>query len=462
MARRGKVKKDVPYIKIAYIGGGSRGWAHKLMSDLAGCPELRGEVRLYDINRPMALLNSRWGKRLVESPQARSHWTHPVPRTLKQALTGADFVVASIQPGPIEMMGSDLNIPARYGILHPVGDTVGPAGLIRALRTVPDYAVIAEAVERHCPEAWVINYTNPMTVCTRALCRVFPSIKAFGCCHEVFSTQRRMAELVQQYHGYTPTRRQIKLNCLGVNHFVWCTAAECNGIDLIDLYARHWRKPGMARRIGEAEVAKMDWFEHRGQVTWDLFRRYGTLPTGGERHLVEFLPLYLKDEKTIHSWGVKLTPYSYRITRYTELPKQYKKRLADPTPFRIEHSEEETVAQLLALLGMGDVRTNVNLPNMGQVEGLPRDAVVETNAYLTQNSVKPEFAGRLPAGVEALVARTVSNQEMIVQAALTRDRHLAFQAFLNDPLMTLTTDKAEKLFNEMLKATAAKLPGWKV
>jgi len=456
-------KKPGPVrVKIAYIGGGSRGWAHTLMNDLARCGRLTGEVWLYDIDRPMALLNARWGKRVSASPQARSRWKYVVPKTLRETLKDADFVVASIQPGPIEMMGCDLNIPARHGIIHTVGDTVGPAGLCRALRAVPEYAAIARGVQRYCPDAWVINYTNPMSVCTRTLYKVFPQIKAFGCCHEVFGTQKRLARLVGQYHGRTPDRREIRMNVMGVNHFCWVDRAVYEGIDLIDLYARHWRKRGMVRKYTDQEMAEMDYFVATGQVTNDLFRRFGILPTGGDRHLAEFVPFYLKDERTLHRWGLKVTPYSFRVRRYYEVPKRFAKLLADKTPFKLKRTGEEGVEEMMALLGMGDLQTNVNLPNVGQVEGLPRDAVVETNAYFTTDSVKPEFSGRLPAGVEAWVARAAYNQEIIIAAALARDKHLAFQAFLNDPLMSLTTDEAWKMFTEMLKATKAMLPGWKI
>jgi len=455
-------KKNARYVTIAYIGGGSRGWAHTLMNDLAMCGKLTGEVRLYDINRPMALLNARWGRRLNESPWARSRWNYTVPRTLAEALRGADFVAASIQPGPIEMMGADLNIPLKYGIIHTVGDTVGPAGLCRALRAVGDYATIARAVQRYCPKAWLINYTNPMSVLTRTLYKVFPDVKAFGCCHEVFGTQKMLARLVKQYHGVEPPRNQIRLNVMGVNHFCWAVSAEWEGIDLLKLYDRHWRRKGMVRKYTEAEIDRMDYFEHKGQVAYDLFRRYGVLPTGGDRHLCEFVPFYLKDVPTMHGWGLKATPYSYRYTRYVEAPKRFRRRLADKTPFKPTKSDEEAVEQMMALLGMGDLHTNVNLPNVGQVERLPKGAVVETNAYFTKDSVKPAFSGRLPAGVEALVARAASNQEIIVEAALKKDKKLAFQALLNDPLMTLTTDKAWKMFNEMLRATKKMLPGWKI
>ena len=462
--KRSKTSKNARAreIRIAYIGGGSRGWAHIIMADLTLCGRLTGEMRLYDIDRPMALLNARWGRRLNQSPAAKSQWKYSAPRTLREALKGADIVFVSIQPGPIEMMGCDLDIPRKYGIIHPVGDTVGPAGICRSLRAVSEYTVIAEAIARYCPDAWVINYSNPMTILTRTLHKVFPDIKAFGCCHEVFGTQNAFVKLVNEHLGVKPKRHEIRLKPAGVNHFVWTTEVEYDGVDLIALYTRHWRRKGMARRIIDDEIEKMNSFGHHGQVTWDLFRRYGALPTGGERHLTEFVPFYARDEATLNRWGVKCTPYSYRVNRYREMPQKFRRLLADPAPFEIKRSDEEGVAQILALLGMGDLRTNVNLPNVGQIEGLPRGAVVETNAYFTRDSVQPEFYGRLPAGIEALVARAVSNQEIIVEAALNRDKHLAFQAVLNDSLMSLSTDTAWKMFREMLKATQACLPGWKI
>ena len=457
-----KVKTDVRKLKIAYLGGGSRGWAHGLMNDLALCPDFTGEVRLYDLNIEMAQLNARWAKRVHASPQAVSEWKYVVVKTLGEALEGADLVFCSIQPGPIEMMGSDINLPAKYGILHPVGDTVGPAGLIRSLRAASDYAVFAKGIREHCPKAWVFNFTNPMTVCTRTLYKVFPGIKAFGCCHEVFGTQHRLADLANEYLGTKIQREDVRINVLGINHFTWIDKAEYNGTDLIALYERKMNEPGQVREISEEEVAKGGFFGHCKQVGYDLFKRFGILGAAGERHLVEFVPWYLKDEKTLHRWGVNLTPYSYRVDRYNNVPDEFKARMKDSKPFELNKSGEEAIRQVKALMGMGDFHTNVNLPNVGQIQGLPMDAVVETNAYFTKDSVKPEFSGRLPAGVEALVMRTVQNQEMIVEAALTKDKKLAFQAFLNDPLMSLPTDKAETLFNEMLQATKKRLPGWKI
>ena len=124
---------------------------------------------------------------------------------MADALRGADFVVLSIEPGPTEARYADLVIPAKYGILQPVGDTTGPGGIARALRAVPIYTDFALKIERYCPKAWVINYTNPMTLCMAALYAATPKIKAFGCCHEVFHTQKRLAGLVAAWTGISPT-----------------------------------------------------------------------------------------------------------------------------------------------------------------------------------------------------------------------------------------------------------------
>ncbi|MCA1810170.1 MAG: alpha-glucosidase/alpha-galactosidase, partial [Lentisphaerae bacterium] len=440
-----------------------RGWAHKLMNDLTLCPHLTGEVRLFDIDRPMALLNARWGERVNAAPAAVSEWKFKAVKTLKEALTGADFVICSIQPGAIEMMGHDLNIPRKYGIVHPVGDTVGPAGMIRSLRSVGDYAVFAEAVERYCPAAWVINYTNPMTVCTRTLYKVFPGIKAFGCCHEVFSTQKWLGQLLEEYHGIKATRDEILVNVLGVNHFTWVDRARYLDIDLFPLVRRKMGEKGMVRKFRPEDLANQDQMKGRRQVVFDLFKRFSLIAAAGERHIVEFLPFYCKSEEVLNSWGVKLTPYEFRQRRYENAPREFRARLRDRKPFELEPSKEEGVRQMMALCGLGNLRTNVNLPNIGQIEGLPRDAVVETNSSFTYDNVAPEFAGQLPLPVETHVLRAVANQETIVHAGLTADRDLAFQAFLNDPLMTLQTDAAWRMFREMLQATKSALPkGWRI
>ena len=224
-------------LKIAYIGGGSRGWAWGLMSDLASAADISGTVKLYDIDKEAAEANVIIGQKFNHAEGAISHWDYVATNTLGEALDGADFVVISILPGTFDEMESDVHTPEKYGIYQSVGDTAGPGGVIRALRAIPMFEEIAKAIAAHCPKAWVINYTNPMTVLVRTLYRVFPQIKAFGCCHEVFGTQKLLASMVKDRYGIEQIEREeIKVEVTGVNHFTWLTKAQYRNIDLFPLY----------------------------------------------------------------------------------------------------------------------------------------------------------------------------------------------------------------------------------
>lgn len=451
-------------LKIAYLGGGSRGWARILMQDLALRPDLTGDVFLYDINLEAATLNQRLGTWLQQQPGVVASWRYHAVATIEEALRGADFVVCSIQPGPLEAMEADLAIPAKYGLLYPVGDTVGAPGLVRGLRSVLAYAYFAERVAELCPSAWVINYTNPLTICTRTLSRVAPGLKAFGCCHEVFGTQDLLADLAVQYWDVPqPRREDIQVNVLGINHFTWIDRATYQGRDLLALLREHIARPGVLRPYSQREVVAWNsYFRCGHQVKFELFRRFGLLPCAGDRHLAEFTPGFLLDEDTIYRWGFLLTPMSYRYARWEEAPRKTQALMDGREPFELKHSSEEGVEQMCALMGLGPMMTNCNLPNQGQIGNLPIGAVVETNAYFSRDSVRPLVAGSLPPGVLGLVEPHARNQELIVEAALARDVDLAFQAVFNDPLTNLPLDKAWAMFREMLEATRQWLPGFRL
>ncbi len=452
-------------LKIAYIGGGSRDWARKLMADLALCPDLGGQVALYDLNLEAAQLNERLGNFIQSQPGAVSQWAYSAVPTLEAALTGADFVMLSIQPGTLQNMADEIAIAEAHGMFFPVGDTTGAPGLVRGLRAATIYADFARAIAALCPRAWVLNYTNPMTICTRTLTRVAPALKVFGCCHEVFSSQRMLGRLVGQYLGVSPDppRSAIRVNVLGINHFTWIDRAQYQDTDLLALLRKHLAQPGTLREYTRAEVeAFNDWFHSTDQVKWNLFLRYGILAAAGDRHLVEFLPGFTRSPEDLFRWGVIRTPVSYRRQRWEDAPAQTHAILAGTAPLNLEASGEEGTAMLRALLGLGDMVTNVNLPNQGQVANLPLHAVVETNARFARDEVRPLQAGSLPPAVQALVARHVSNQEMIVEAALTCDKDLAFQAILADPSNRLPLDEAWQMFEEMLQASREYLPGWQL
>jgi alpha-galactosidase len=449
-------------IKIAYIGGGSRYWARDLITELALTPRLTGHIDLYDLNHGAALRNVAVAGRIYGRPEAVTRFRVRAVRRLADALKGADFVVLSIEPGPTEMRHADIVISARHGIVQPVGDTTGPGGIARALRAVPLYHEFGRAIAEHCPRAWVINYTNPMTLCTAALYAAAPGIKAFGCCHEVFHTQHDLARFVAKWFGVPrPPRQAIALDIAGVNHFTWTTAATWSGHDLLPKLQKMVADPACfrSRRAYALDLRRrQSWFEYSGLVALDLFRRFGALGSAGDRHLVEFVPWYATSEANLHRWGVILTPYAYRIAR-SRLPD---KNLAHYARTPIKASEEEGVRMMEALLGLAPLDTNVNLPNRGQMADAPLGAVVETYAQLRRDRATPVMAGSLPPGARALVRRIIDVQALTQQAALARDVDLAFQALLADPLVRIPADDAWKMFTAMLRHLRVCLPGWRI
>jgi galacturan 1,4-alpha-galacturonidase len=452
-------------LNIAYIGGGSRNWAWSLMSDLALEGQLSGVVRLYDIDYEAACENRDFGNKISLKAEAVGKWKYEVAECIEEALTGADFVVISILPGTFEEMRSDVHLPEKYGIYQSVGDTVGPAGLVRALRTIPMYVEFAEKIRQYAPNAWVINYTNPMTLCTRTLYAVFPGIKAFGCCHGVFEGQEVLVQALKEMRGIDAGgRNEIKTNVLGINHFTWIDQASYKNLDLFPVFSEFAEKYA---EEGYQEKGKDSWEKNVGgsanRVTFDLFRRYGIMAFSADRHLAEFVPpWYLKDLETVRSWKFNLTPVDFRIESSRKQNERRKRILAGDEEFILRHTGEEGVHQIKSLLGLDDFVTNVNIPNKGQFEGIPLGSVVETNAYFSRDSVRPVFAGKLPEDVQNLVVRHVYNQETILKAALAKDKELAFRAFLNDPLVTLSIRDARELFEQMLKNTRQYLPGWDI
>jgi galacturan 1,4-alpha-galacturonidase len=457
-------RERVTDLNIAYIGGGSRGWAWGLMSDLASEPQLSGTVKLYDISLQAAKDNKTIGNRLSERDEVVGKWKYEAVATIQEALTGADFVIISILPGTFKEMHSDVHVPEEYGIYQSVGDTVGPGGLVRALRTIPIYAEIAKQIREHSPDAWVINYTNPMTLCVRTLYEVFPDIKAFGCCHEVFGTQKLLAHMLADMKGIEDVKREeIQVNVLGINHFTWLDRATYQGMDLLPIYAEFADK---YYEEGFEVSEKGHWmnssFSSAKRIHFDLFRKYGLIAAAGDRHLAEFMPLswYLKDPETVHAWKFGLTKVEWRLQNRDKLLEQSKRLVSGEEEFTIKQTGEEGVQMMKALLGLQELVTNVNLPNRGQMGAAPLGAVVETNACFSDDSVRPVMAGELPPQVNGLVLRHMYNQETILRAALTRDRKLAFAAFLNDPLVAISPELAEELFNRMLENTKAYLPGW--
>ena len=447
-------------IKIAYIGGGSRGWAWGLMSDLATAGDMSGSVFLYDIDYQAAKNNESIGNKIKECDDCQSAWKYKAVETIGEALTGADFVVISILPGTFDEMQSDVHAPEKYGIYQSVGDTTGPGGIIRALRTIPMIEEIAKSIEKYSPDAWVINYTNPMAVCVKTLYETFPKIKAFGCCHEVFGTQILLKALLEKMCGIQDVeRKDIIVDVLGLNHFTWITSAQYKNIDIFELY------PDFIEKCqDDAFLSNLNddhWVNNKfitGQkVKFDLFHRYGYIAAAGDRHLAEFCDgnQYLKNPETVKDWGFELTSVQWRKDDLKERMAKMNRLLSGEEKFEIKKTGEEGVNQMRALLGLTTLVTNVNLPNMGQIPNLPLGAVVETNAAFRTNSLHPVISGELPESILPRVKHHAEAQLKIVEGGRKRDLDTVFDVFVGDPLVKdrIKTEEAHELFERMIENT---------
>ncbi len=440
-------------VKIGYVGGGSQGWAHTLINDLAQCEAISGDVALYDIDPEPAERNAELGNRVLDRDDAPGEWTFEAHDSLDSALDGADFVVCSTQDPPEETFVHDIDIPQAYDIYQTVADSVGPGGVMRSLRAIPQYRVIAATVREQCPDAWVFNYTNPMTVCTRTLYEEYPDINAIGLCHEVFKAQELFAEMAETYveGAENVGRDEIDVNVKGVNHFTFVDEARWNGHDVYQYLDDELdsRTPLPGHEPGDLD-GESYWVNNL-EVAFDFYDTFGVLGAAGDRHLVEFVPWYLDidEPEEIQRWGIRLTPSSARRDD-GDGPDEMERYLENDEQFEFHDSGEEAVDIMRALLGLEPVKTHLNVPNVGQCSDLPDGAVVETNALVTGDDVTPLAAGELPEQVRAMVNRTVTNQETLVEAGFAGDLDLAFQAFLNEPLVTVPREDARELFAELV------------
>ncbi|TVR13544.1 MAG: alpha-galactosidase [Planctomycetota bacterium] len=450
-------------ITIAYIGGGSKHWAPVMMQDLALTPDLGGELRLYDLDLPRAQHNQAMGEGIFAHADAVSHFRVRTCETLAEALRDADIVFISILPGPMQCFANDLDIPLRYGIVQTVGDTTGPGGLSRSLRTVPIYTAFARAIAEHCPQAWVINYTNPMTVATQALTREVPELKVIGCCHEVFACRSFIGMMAAKYYDIPiKHRNEVAVNLVGLNHFTFFAGATYHGHDVWPAIAAwieqqsndqgdYWRD---RTQDALAREAKGRYGSCDGLIQLDFWRRFGVFGAAGDRHLVEFVPWYIGSVERLRRWGVSVTGSAQRLDNWVPdnvdtLPE---------IPERLKRSKEEGIDLLECLVGNKAMVTNVNVPNRGQIPWLPQHHVVETMAQVERDRVIPHVVADFPLALQTHLRRIADTQALTLEAARSCDRDGALAALLADPLCHLDTDQALAMLDELIAANAPWLP----
>jgi len=459
-------------IKLAVIGGGSVNWMKDLMRDVYLIDEATGgEIHLIDPK--------------VEQAQAVADMLHTFNKqrnkdykitvsanNRKKALDGADFVMTTFTPGSMDSYWNDLELPVKYGIQHPVSMTVGIPGISSALRTVPVAYEIVEEMEKLCPDAWLLNVTNPMSMVTMAMNMAAKKIRVVGMCHELMCCIRELlghSLNLRAPEGMNPLDYQytwlpkqgFDYTVAGINHFIWMTKAELNGVDMLPKIRTFCAENDTFVPDDEiGDLSNLSPFLNRGEVKVLMCRQFGYLPFVGDRHLVEFYPSLCN---TSNGYGMKhgvlKTTIDHRRSRILD-NLAYVRRLANESEtISWKKSGEEMTEIMRAIITDGETPCIVNLPNQGQIENMPKGAIVETFATVGKNGATPKMSGALPGAIGSLCRLHSDIQSMTVRAALDGDRKLLIEAMSLDP-STGPMDFADipKLADELLKANKQWLP----
>ena len=439
--------------QITIIGGGSYQWGPVISRDIIVDKQLSGsKIVLHDKNpEPLALI-AKLCKRIVA--EAESDVAIESTTDLTEALTGADYVILTISTGGLDAMAHDLDIPWKYGIYQSVGDTVGPGGVARGLRNIPVVLDIARQMEKHCPDAWLLNYTNPMTTLCRAVCKE-TSVKTLGFCHGLYE----MTGCLEKMFGLADWHQDTKFTLAGINHLPWMLELDILGQDGFGLIRDYIDSAAGAKQLGPNKIAERDEILEEFRVTFDLFEKYNAVVGGEDRHTAEFFGQYITDETRIgKDYNITITTIDWRKNYWLGKNIKAVQDQLDGTEKIDLTSSAETAADVIsALEGNREFVDVFNVPNRGQIANLPRDVMVECLAVVNSLGAHPIAVGDLPDRVLGVVQTHVTNQELTVEAGITGSRQSALQAILNDPLAAKVS-RAGEMLDEMLAANAQYLP----
>ncbi len=440
--------------KITFMGAGSTIFAKNILGDVMQSEPLRDcEIALYDID----------GTRLEEctlmldnlNSNTNSDRASIKPylgaENRKRALKDADYVVNAIQIGGYEP-GTviDFEVPKRYGLRQTIGDTLGIGGIFRALRTIPVVLEFAGDMARVCPEAWFLNYVNPMAMITGALLHA-TTIKSVGLCHSVQGCARGLLRRVGLLDGV----EDLQWKVAGINHQAWLLEIKDGGRDLY---------PGIKSAAAEmnARSRKPGCAKHDDMVRFEIMRRFGFYVTESSEHSAEYMPYWIKKShpELIEEFNVPLDEYPRRCVRQIANWKERSRHLVANPDLIHERTTEYGSYIMEAMETDVPYRIYGNVTNHGLVTNLPPRACVEVACLVDRNGVQGCFVGELPEQCAALNRTNINVQLLTMQAALTLEKDLVYQAALMDPLTAaeLTMDEIIGLCDDLIEAHGDMLP----
>jgi alpha-galactosidase len=435
--------------KIAFIGAGSLTFTNNLVRDILTFPLLKdATLALMDIDAERLDFTRRAVLRIVESGNYPAKVEATMDRA--EALKGADAVVVTILVGSTDVWKYDITIPEKYGVDINIGDTRGPSGIFRSLRTIPVMLDIVRDMEKHCPDAILLNYTNPMAMLCRAIQRQ-SFIRLTGLCHSVQGTAAMLSEWIGAPYD------EISYTCTGINHLAWYTRFEWKGKDAYPLIREAVEKP----EIYNKEIVRNEMFRHLGY--------YVTESSG---HNSEYNWWFRKRPDLIEKYcthGTNWNPgvHAFTLKRYQTREETWKKEIQEwldkETPISLERGSEYAAYIINAWMGGEIFQFNGNVPNTGLITNLPQDACVEVPVFVDRAGFHPVHVGPLPPQCAALDQINVMSEEMAVEAALTGDTTMLFRAVAYDPLTAAVLSLAEikDMVNEMLEQNREHLPQFK-
>lgn len=433
--------------KIAFIGAGSLGFTRKLARDILTFPLLRdATLSLMDIDAERLEFVQKAVQKIVDLGEYPAKVEATMDRA--EALKDADAVLVTILAGGTDVWRYDIEIPKKYGVDINIGDTRGPSGIFRALRTIPVMLGIARDMERYCPDATMLNYTNPMAMLCRAMQRE-TDVRLTGLCHSVQGTAMMLARWIGA------PMDEITYTCAGINHMAWYVKYEWNGKDAYPLIRKAVTENP---EIYNEEIVRNEMFLHLDY--------YVTESSG---HNSEYNWWFRKrpdliEKYCIHGTGWNPGEYAYILKEYEQREDTWrdeaKKWFAADTPISLERGHEYAAYIINALMGGEPFEFNGNVPNTGLVTNLPENACVEVPVWASRKGLSPVHVGPLPPQCAALTNLSAQIEEMAVEAALTGDPRLVYHAIAYDPLTAAVLSLAEikQLVDEMFQQNREYLP----